>query len=157
MIAQIVTLAGVLIGALTSYVSVTMGERAKHRRTMATRWDDRKLSTYIEYAACVKEVADASKFARMADAGSEAHHEFITAMEEGERRRSALFEALVMLAAPPAVAAAHEVNVVLWEMERQAREHRPLPVTGDLHERLNTYHERARADLGIDQNAWRTP
>ncbi|MEU1197681.1 hypothetical protein ABZ446_15800 [Streptomyces sp. NPDC005813] len=157
MITQIVTLAGVLIGALTSYLSVTAAERARHRRTIATRWDERKLNTYIEYAACVKEVADASKFARLAVDGSDAFDRFIAAMEEGERRRSALFEALVLLATPPAVAAAHEVNVALWKMEAEAREHQPPPVLGDLHERLNSYHERAREDLGIYQDAWRVP
>ncbi|MEU6819810.1 hypothetical protein ABZ921_04205 [Streptomyces atriruber] len=157
MITQIVTLVGVLIGALTSYFSVTLAERAKHRRAMATRWDERKLNTYIEYAACVKEVADASKFARLAEAGSDAFDECIASMEEGERRRSALFEALVLLAAPQVVSAAHEVNAGVWEMEKLAREHRPPPVLGNLHERLNTYHESARRDLGINEEAWRTP
>lgn len=149
MISQIVTLVGVLVGALTSYLSVTMAERARHRRTMETRWDERKLDTYIEYVACVKEVADASKHARLTEEGSEAHKEFMTAMEEGELRRSALFEAVVMLADTPAVEAAHEVNVALWEMIGLAREHEPPPVVGDLHERLNIYHKRAREDLGI--------
>ena len=154
-ITQIVTLLGVLVGALTSYLSVTMAERARHRRTMATRWDERKLNTYIEYAACVKEVADASKRSRLAEEGSDAHEEFLAAMEEGELRRSALFEALVLLATPPAVEAAHAVNLALWEMLGLAREHEPPPVVGDLHARLNTYHERAREDLGISRDAWR--
>ncbi|GAA5006686.1 hypothetical protein [Streptomyces siamensis] len=149
MISQIVTLVGVLVGALTSYLSVTMAERARHRRTMATRWDQRKLDTYIEYAACVKEVADASKHSRLAEEGSETHKEFIASMEEGERRRSALFEALLLLADPPAIEAAHGVNIALWEMVKLARTHEPPPVAGDLHERLNTYHERAREGLGI--------
>ncbi|WP_328319092.1 hypothetical protein [Streptomyces sp. NBC_00388] len=155
MIGQIVTLVGVLVGALTSYVSVAMAERARHRRTMATRWDQRKLDTYIEYAECVKEIADASKLSRLTDEGSEAHKEFMAAMEGGERRRSALFEALVLLADPAAIGAAHEVNLALWEMMKQARAHEPPPVVGDLHERLNTYHERARDDLGIRTDSWR--
>ncbi|WP_369240165.1 hypothetical protein AB5J56_38995 [Streptomyces sp. R21] len=154
MIAQIVTLAGVLVGALTSYLSVALAERAKHRRTMATRWDERKLDTYIAYAACVKEVADASKFARLAEEDSDAYKEFLASMEEGERRRSALFEALVLLADPPAIVAAHGVNMALWEMEEKARMHEPPPVLGYLHERLNTYHERAREDLGINKDVW---
>ncbi|MFI1677814.1 MULTISPECIES: hypothetical protein [unclassified Streptomyces] len=157
MITQIVTLVGVLIGALTSYFSVTMAERAKHRRALATRWDERKLNAYIEYAACVKEVADASKFARLAAAGSEEFDHFIASMDEGERKRSALFEALVLLAAAPVVVAAHEVNVAVWQMEKLAREHEPPPVGGNLHERLNTYHESARQDLGINEEAWRIP
>ncbi|RAG86441.1 hypothetical protein DN069_06400 [Streptacidiphilus pinicola] len=34
---------GVLLGALTSFLATTMAERAKFRRAMATRWDERRL------------------------------------------------------------------------------------------------------------------
>lgn len=61
MITQLVTLAGVLIGALTSFLATTVAERTRHRRAMATRWDERKLTTYIEYAACVKEISSTAK------------------------------------------------------------------------------------------------
>ncbi|WP_314245124.1 hypothetical protein [Streptomyces sp. DSM 40907] len=43
MITQIVTLIGVLVGALTSFLATTMAERTRHQRSMATRWDERKL------------------------------------------------------------------------------------------------------------------
>ncbi|MFF0788684.1 hypothetical protein [Streptomyces spiralis] len=155
MISQIVTLAGVLVGALTSYLSVTMAERARHRRTMATRWDQRKLDTYIEYGTCVKEVVDVAKRSWLAEEGSALHEEFLAAMEEGERRRSALFEALMLLADPQAVEAAHDVNVALWEILKQARAHEPSPTIGEFHKLLNTYHERAREDLGLGERAWR--
>ncbi|WP_158692693.1 hypothetical protein [Streptomyces roseochromogenus] len=107
MISQIVTLVGVLVGALTSYLSVTVAERAKHRRSLATRWDERKLNAYVEYATCVKEVAAVAKHSRLVEEGSDAHKEFMAAMEDGERRRSARFETLVLLAALPAIEAAH--------------------------------------------------
>ncbi|MEU7433216.1 hypothetical protein AB0B07_20670 [Streptomyces sioyaensis] len=156
MISQIVTLVGVLVGALTSYLSVSVAERAKHRRSMATRWDERKLNAYIEYATCVKEVADVAKRSRQVDEGSDAHKEFIATMEDGERRRSALFEALVLLAAPPTIEAAHEINVALWEGLAQARRHDPPSgvIFGDFHKLMNTYHERAREDLGIRKDSW---
>ncbi|MEU9475561.1 hypothetical protein [Streptomyces sp. NPDC048191] len=156
MISQIVTLVGVLVGALTSYLSVTLAERAKHRRTLATRWDQRKLDTYIEYAVCVKEVADAAKRAWQSEEGSELHREFVAAMEEGERRRSALFESLLLLADPRAVEAAHDVNVALWEILGKARAHAPSVTTPRLSDLLNRYHERAREDLGIGKDAWQT-
>jgi hypothetical protein len=154
MISQILTLVGVLVGALTSYLSVTMTERSKHRREMATRWDQRKLDAYIEFAACVKEVADVSRRSRLVDEGSDAHKQFISAMEEGERKRSALFEGLVLLAAPQVIEAAHAVNITLWQMLERARRHEPPQVRGDLTERLNAYHERAREDLGISRESW---
>lgn len=52
---QIFTLVGVLIGALTSYfAAAAVAERARFRRELATRWDERKLDTYIEYVTCVR-------------------------------------------------------------------------------------------------------
>ncbi|OLZ70932.1 hypothetical protein AV521_13100 [Streptomyces sp. IMTB 2501] len=156
MISQIVTLVGVLVGALTSYLSVTVAERTRHRRSMATRWDERKLNAYVEYATCVKEVVGVAKSARRAEEGSEAHKEFMAAMEEGELRRSALFETLMLLAAPPAIEAAHVINVALWERLDRARRHDPPSVADvdEFHELLNTYHDRAREDLGISNDSW---
>ncbi|WP_369391484.1 hypothetical protein AB5J72_30630 [Streptomyces sp. CG1] len=156
MISQIVTLVGVLVGALTSYLSVTVAERARHRRSLATRWDERKLNAYVEYATCVKEVAVVAKHSRLVEEGSDAHKEFMAAMEDGERKRSALFETLMLLAAPPAIEAAHVINVALWDRLDQARRHAHPSVAdaGEFHELLNTYHDRAREDLGISKDSW---
>jgi hypothetical protein len=43
-ISQIVTLVGVIVGALASYLATAGAERARHRRMMSTRWDERKLN-----------------------------------------------------------------------------------------------------------------
>ncbi|MFJ6776876.1 hypothetical protein ACIQOV_38980 [Kitasatospora sp. NPDC091257] len=149
MITQIVTLVGVLLGALTSFVATGWAERVKHRRVMATRWDERKLDTYVQYATCVKEVAAVAKRAVDADAGSTARAEFLATMEQEEIRRSALFETLVLLASPGAVEAAKAVNVALWESEIAAREHSAVPNGPALVELLNAYHLQARLDLGV--------
>ncbi|MHB9756492.1 hypothetical protein ACYBSK_19115 [Streptomyces sp. BYX5S] len=150
MIAQIVTLIGVLVGALTSFLATTMAERTRYQRAMATRWDERKLDTYIEYAACVKEIASTAKRARLAAEGTDEQREFITAMEAAELRRSVLFETLVLLASSGAVAAAHEVNAVLWQELMAARAADSAPAQGQqLIEFMNRYHEQARADLGV--------
>ncbi|GGM22775.1 hypothetical protein GCM10010129_78920 [Streptomyces fumigatiscleroticus] len=73
MVTQIITLVGVLIGAMTSYLATAMAERAKFRRLMATRWDERKLDTYIEYVSCIKEIQRAAMAAgRARDQGGDA-------------------------------------------------------------------------------------
>ncbi|MDT0448874.1 hypothetical protein [Streptomyces hesseae] len=155
MIGQIVTLVGVLVGALTSYLAATTAERTRHRRTMATRWDERKLDTYIEYASCVKEIHAAAKRALQAEQGTDTHREFLTAMEEAERKRSVLFETLILLAAPAAIEAANAVNRVLWKIEIATRDHDTTPVEGDLMALLTAYHAQARLDLGIPHTeAW---
>ncbi|RSN23304.1 hypothetical protein DMC61_31875 [Amycolatopsis sp. WAC 04169] len=149
MVSQIVTLAGVLIGALTSYFATTMTERGKHRRALATRWDERKLAAYIEFATTVKEAADAARTAREAPEKSDLRREALAEMEQVERRRSTAFEALVLLAAPSAIEAAKAVNQVVWEIEIAARAGKTDPTPSNFVPLLNAYHEESRRDLGV--------
>ncbi|MFE2761653.1 hypothetical protein [Streptomyces halstedii] len=152
MATQIFTLVGVLIGALTSYFATTVAERAKFRRAMATRWDERKLDTYIEYLTCVKQIQRAAMAAgRAREQGMDAS-EALAAMEESENRRSILFETFVLLSNEKAATAAHTVNQRTWDLLRTARmpssgtaELRPIPLV----EALNVLHEAARSDLTI--------
>ncbi|MER5945281.1 hypothetical protein ABT127_04400 [Streptomyces sp. NPDC001904] len=149
MIAQIVTLAGVLVGALTSFLATSMAERTRHRRAMTTRWDERKLDTCIEYATCVKEISSTAKRASQAPMGTDERRELLAAMEAAELRRSVLFETLVLLASSGVVNAAHEVNRALWQLLRVARAGENAPAEDGLIGLLNRYHEQARADLGV--------
>ncbi|MER6717389.1 MULTISPECIES: hypothetical protein [Streptomyces] len=152
MATQIFTLVGVLIGALTSYFATTVAERAKFRRAMATRWDERKLDTYIEYLTCVKQIQRAAMAAgRAREQGMDAS-EALAAMEESENRRSILFETFVLLSNEKAATAAHTVNQRTWDLLGTARipssgtaELRPIPLV----EALNVLHEAARSDLTI--------
>ncbi|MEU2878352.1 hypothetical protein [Streptomyces sp. NPDC007070] len=152
MATQIITLVGVLIGALTSYFATAVAERAKFRRQMATRWDQRKLDTYIEYVTCVKEIQRAAMDAgRARDKGEDAS-DALKRMDESEHRRSVLFEAFVLLSDKRAAAAAHAVNQRTWEVLRTAR--RSSGGTAELQEiplveALNVLHEAARSDLAI--------
>ncbi|MGW4164644.1 hypothetical protein [Streptomyces sp. NPDC004788] len=155
MITQLVTLAGVLIGALTSYLATTMAERTRHRRAMATRWDERKLTTYIEYAGCVKEISSTAKRARQEAEGTDARQEYLALMEAAELRRSVLFETLVLLASPEAIEAANHVNLVVWrQVLAPTRTPDGTPVEGDLIALMNRFHEQARIDLGIPRGLW---
>ncbi|MFJ6790358.1 hypothetical protein [Streptomyces angustmyceticus] len=150
MISQLVTLLGVLVGALTSYLSTTVAERARHRRMLETRWDERKLNVYVEYAAVVKEAGRAAGRARK-EQDQELRQQALAEMEDAEKRRSLVFESMALLADPSAFAAAHEVNRVLWQWLRVARDPdcATVPTGTALIEALNTLHERARRDLGV--------
>ncbi|CAL9507257.1 hypothetical protein [Streptomyces sp. enrichment culture] len=156
MATQIITLVGVLIGALTSYFATTMTERTKLRHLMATRWDERKLDTYIEYVSCIKEIQRAAMDAGRARDEGEDVSAALALMEEAENKRSVLFETFVLLSDEKAAAAAHAVNQRAWELLRAAR----LPSNGaaplrsiPLMETLNVLHEAARSDLTITGNA----
>ncbi|MER8068306.1 hypothetical protein ABTZ59_08415 [Streptomyces sp. NPDC094034] len=155
MTTQIFTLVGVLIGALTSYFATAVAERAKFRREMATRWDERKLDTYIEYVTCIKEIQRAGMAAgRARDQGTDAS-DALKNMEESENRRSILFETFVLLSNEKAATAAHSVNQRTWELLEMARipssgvaEIHPIPLV----QALNVLHEAARSDLTISSS-----
>ncbi|MFD0313129.1 hypothetical protein [Streptomyces flavalbus] len=156
MATQIVTLVGVLIGALTSYCATAVAERARFRRELATRWDERKLDTYIAYVTCVKEIQRAAMEAgRARDQGGDAT-DALREMESSENRRSVLFETFVLLGDERAATAAHTVNQRTWELLRATRD----PASGlaelrtvPLVEALNVLHQAARSDLAISRGA----
>ncbi|MFE3742880.1 hypothetical protein [Streptomyces sp. NPDC059134] len=155
MATQIFTLVGVLIGALTSYFATAVAERAKFRREMTTRWDERKLDTYIEYVTCIKEIQRAAMDAgRARDQETDASGA-LEKMEESENRRSILFETFVLLSDDEAATAAHAVNQRTWELLKQARI--PSNGTAELHpiplvQALNVLHAAARSDLTISSS-----
>ncbi|MFJ1758213.1 hypothetical protein [Kitasatospora sp. NPDC088134] len=145
---------GVLVGALTSYAATSAAERAKHRRAMATRWDERKLHACVEYAATVKEAHRAAKAVVLGAAVDPA--ELLAAMEAAESRRSIGFEVLALLAGPAAVGAAEVVNLALWRGLRAARagveneeDEEWADAARELVAGLGAFHRAARADLGI--------
>lgn len=49
-----ITIAAVLVGALGTFLATERVERTRWTREHATRWDERKLQVYTEYAASVK-------------------------------------------------------------------------------------------------------
>ncbi|MFK0247543.1 hypothetical protein ACIQUM_22845 [Amycolatopsis azurea] len=124
-------------------------KRVRHRRALATRWDERKLAAYIEFATTVKEAADAARTAREAPENSDLRREALAEMEQAERRRSTAFEALVLLAAPSAIEAAKAVNQVVWKIEIAARAGKNDPTPDNFVPLLNAYHEASRRDLGV--------
>ncbi|NBE55069.1 hypothetical protein [Streptomyces boluensis] len=155
MASQIITLIGVLMGAITSFFATSWAERARFRQTMATRWDERKLDTYVEYISCVKETSRAAK--RMLEAHFEGRDVGgpLAEMEAAEARRSVLFEGLVLLGDEAVSTAAVTVNERLWDLLKSTRDPDsiPAPVRDAMGpaiiDALNNLHRAARADLAI--------
>ena len=152
---QIITLIGVLIGAAASYFATTSIERARHRRALETRWDERKLNTYVDYVSAVKATNIAATKAFMVRDEPKALAASIVDVEKAGANRSTLFESLILLADPAAVEAANVVNQKLRQILNVARD----PVLTDDADRerlsielmsaLTDLHEQARLDLGI--------
>lgn len=155
MASQIITLVGVLLGAVTSFFATTLAERAKFRQAMATRWDERTLDSYVEYVSCVKETARfAGRVLDVRERGEDPS-EALLEMEAAEARRSVLFEGFVLLAENTASQAASTVNERLWDLLRCARRPQDTPDTDRellgpaLIDALNDLHKAARTDLAI--------
>lgn len=53
-IRQLPALLGLVIEALGSYVVVMRGDRARFRREQGTRWQERRLAAYSDYALTLK-------------------------------------------------------------------------------------------------------
>ncbi|MGW7349914.1 hypothetical protein [Streptomyces sp. NPDC054784] len=158
MASQIITLIGVLLGAITSFLATTFVERARFRQALVTRWDERKLSMYIEYASCVKDAVRTAKQALEAHDRGRDNAESLANMEAAESRRSVSFEGLVLLADEATAEAAKQVNERLWRLLRCAREPADFSAS-DRRERgqaiidaLNQLHEAARSDLLIGKS-----
>ncbi|MFF9494018.1 hypothetical protein [Streptomyces flaveolus] len=155
MASQIITLVGVLLGAVTSFFAATLAERAKFRQALATRWDERKLDAYVEYVSCVKEAARAAQSALEARERGDDPSGALAEMETAEHRRSVLFEGLVLLAEDTASQAAWKVNERLWDLLIHARDPssssptRRAELGSTLIDAMNTLHKAARADLAI--------
>lgn len=154
-ITQIITLIGVFLGAAASYFATAATERARHKRTMETRWDERKLSVYADYASAVKRVNRVARIVSTARGEPKKFAALLAEMDEAETVRSILFETFILLADPSALKVANAVNLKLWQILRIVRN----PATSDdiqrerlaseLMSELTDLHQWARLDLGI--------
>jgi hypothetical protein len=154
MVTQVITLIGVLIGALASFLATAMAERAKFRREIATRWDERKLDAYIQYTSCIKEILRVAGTVFAAWEAGEDRADALVALESAEAKRSVLFEGLVLLADEDAAEVAKQVNERTWAVLRLARDPDGEGGTPDevglaVIDALNDFHRAAKADLLI--------
>lgn len=85
---QLPALIGVVIGALGSYVAVALGDRARFRREQASRWQDRRLTAYSDYARSVKTTVSAL-FRVAAHLGNDPHPHSLTPEDAAAQPASA--------------------------------------------------------------------
>ncbi|MEV0602290.1 hypothetical protein AB0I82_23725 [Streptomyces sp. NPDC050315] len=160
---QLVTIAAVLLGALTSYVASYLTERNRTRYELLTRWDDKKVEAYGEYVDAAKmRIAMAVPLYESREGLSEARrseHELREDLGSASRRWGSAFERVMLLGGDDAIEAGHDLNVVLAEIDWQATGR----IRGTLEEwrqrhrtafrLINAFHDAAREDLGIQGSA----
>ncbi|MGW6708258.1 hypothetical protein ACWGDE_25655 [Streptomyces sp. NPDC054956] len=147
MTSQILTLAGVAVGAATSYLVTSLNERTKWRREQLVRWDAQRLTAYAEYAHTVKDLAYQYRriaVARGLTAGPhplEPTPEILDRLGDAEVHRTALSETLLLLGDRHTIAAVKRMNQYLWELEGLAR---ATPDRGDGNELWDRTYENYR-------------
>ncbi|MGW3038486.1 hypothetical protein ACWC9T_00230 [Kitasatospora sp. NPDC001159] len=159
-ITQLVTIAAVVLGGLTTWATNSLVERSKRRDGLRTRWDERKLDAYVEYVAAVRACIYAAVLAYEVtqDLRSmpRSEHELLLDLTECERHRALAFERLMMLAGERVIEAGHAVNVATLEIDWRARGlvDGTLAEWRELHAEafraINAFHDEARADLGVN-------
>lgn len=156
---QLLTLAGVVLGAGASYSAAALMERAKWRRSRDTRWDDKRLVAYSEYANALKRYAMLS-YRLAAARGYPASvqpieiDEGLRAMAEADADKSIKWESLLLLGSPEAVTAARSWTQAAWQLSYvaggQAIDHEAfIGLFEEMGRRRNEFYECARSDLGV--------
>ncbi|MEU3538844.1 hypothetical protein [Streptomyces paromomycinus] len=156
---QFVTIAAVLLGAMSSYVANFLMERSRNRYQLKTRWDDKKLSAYETYIdrmrACIFLAAQLYEQREGMREAEKPEQELLADVAEAGRLRGRAFERVMLLGGDDVVEAAHELNAAALEVDWQAAG----KTAGTLQQwrdrnravfrAINVFHEAAREDLGV--------
>lgn len=156
---QLVTIAAVLLGALTTHATTYMMERTRTRYQLLTRWDDRKLSAYEGYVDGVRATIFLAVQLFEHRAGlrrsEKPEADMLAEHAEAARARGRAFERIMLLGGDDVIEAAHQLNRAAIEIDWQA-EGKITGTVEDWRERsrvafrdINEFHEAARVDLGV--------
>lgn len=162
---QLLVLLGVIVGALGSYLTTSVIERARWKRSFDTRWDDRRVEAYASYGQSVKriivitsQIAAGRGFGANAEplAPTQVNLDLLAA---AEAERASQWETVLLLGHPKTVAAARNWHEHAWQLEAYARG-RLTGSASDWQEARNatdvaraTFYESARSDLGVSSGS----
>jgi hypothetical protein len=123
---QILTIAGVLVGAVASYLAAMFTERTRWRRTESARWDEKRLAAYTEYASAVKIVINlAWRVAATRGLPSTGQpidiNDGLKQLSIAEDERGARWETVLMLGDAETIAAARTWHECAWKLGWFAR------------------------------------
>jgi hypothetical protein len=124
---QVLVLLGVIIGALGSYLATAATERARWRRALDSRWDDRRVEAYASYAQSVKRLINiAGRIAAGRGLGGDDEplaptQENLDLLAGAEAERARQWEAVLLLGHPETVAAGRNWHERAWKLEWYAR------------------------------------
>ncbi|MEU6238095.1 hypothetical protein [Kitasatospora sp. NPDC047058] len=156
---QLPALAGVVVGAVGSYLAASLTERSRWRRARAERWDEKRFHTYMTYANTLKaqlriaqRIGAARGFENVADPLEP--DEGLSRLAEAESRRASEWEAVLLVGDAQTIGAARAWHEAVWNLELYARGLRTDPAGWSRAERQisqarDAFYACARRDLGI--------
>jgi hypothetical protein len=162
-VAQVLTIAGVLLGSAATFVVTAANERTRWRRAQSARWDDKRLLAYSEYANAVKRMVRLCR--RIAETkgllttGQPVDLDSAFAdLADAETQRAAQWETVLLLGEPATISAARAWSEQVWQLERILRDDHPdnpsfVDAYRDAMLLRNEFYAHARTDLGITSGA----
>jgi hypothetical protein len=158
---QLLVLSGVIIGALASYLTTAANERARWKRTLDSRWDDRRVEAYALYAQAVKDIIRLS--ARIAAGRGISQHsealsptpENLDLIDSASSRRAVAWETVLLLGHQDTVKAAREWHESVWRLDwiacrkENANSKEYEKARSEVERARTSFYESARKDLQV--------
>ena len=158
-IVQLLTLLGVAVGAIASFVSTRLIERSRWQREEALRWDTKRLDSYGEFAASTNRFIQIAM--RLAgDLGLPSTGQPLDSvtglpiLAAAEAEVGVKWEQIRMLASPDTITASRQWRLVAWHLEWFARGLRTDPdeytkTVQENEEAKKRFYAGVRADLAV--------
>ena len=158
---QLLVLAGVIIGALASYLTTAATERARWKRALDSRWDDRRVEAYASYARVIKDmIVISSRLAAGRGIGGSSQPlpptpENLDLLQSAGAARASTWETVLLLGHPDTVAAARNWHESVWRLEwfargRLAGDHEDWErARSEVNSARSLFYEAARNDLQV--------
>jgi hypothetical protein len=166
-IQQVITIVGVLAGAIVSFVATSLIERAKWRRLKSSRWDEKRLYAYVEYAGSVKYMISlawrVSAARGLPSSGQPMEiEEGLRMISDAEDDRGRKWESVLMLGDGATISAARKWHECAWKLEWFARGKYTDPddfrkIFDQSYDARDEFYLCARADLGVSRESWPSP
>lgn len=156
---QLLPLIGVILGAAATFSATAWHESARWHRSLETRWDEKRLTAYSEYADALKRyfaLVGRVATARGYPTGVQPIDidEGLAEMAEADAGKTVKWELVLLLGSPQAVAAGRGWTEAVWTLSHVAcglaMTHADfIRLYEEAGRRRDRFYLCARADLGI--------
>jgi hypothetical protein len=163
-VGPLLALAGVIVGAVLSYVFTLLGESRRERWALSREWRERRLQAYSAYVTDVKRMRSiAHRIAAGIGLSAKAHplarDDGADLLAEANMARGRSFETLTLMAGRDLVEAARALNRAIWRLEWFARgllDDADMEgwqiAERDYFRAIGLFHECARQELGVKED-----